>query len=96
MLNHEFKNPHECARCMTFLFAAVQITYIMSGKRVVIFIGKIHSRDKTHWENGNFIVNMWLLNFLWTVSVPITFRSTFNMETKCISETLIGWAASYE
>jgi hypothetical protein len=32
MVNHEFKNPHEYARRMTFLFTAAQVTDIMSGK----------------------------------------------------------------
>jgi len=32
MLNHEFKNP-KCARRVKFLFTAVQVTDVMSGKQ---------------------------------------------------------------
>jgi hypothetical protein len=32
MMSHELKNPHNCARCMKFLFPAVQVTDIMLGK----------------------------------------------------------------
>jgi len=32
MMNHELKNPHDCARYMKFLFTAVQVTGIMLGK----------------------------------------------------------------
>jgi hypothetical protein len=62
MVNYEFKNPHECARRMKFYSQQFKLQILCRGN-MVVFMGKIYLRGKTHWENGNFVANMCLLNF---------------------------------
>lgn len=45
--NHEFKNLHESARHMKFLFTAVQVTGIMSGKP-----GRLHVQNTFEGQNS--------------------------------------------